>query len=156
HIFHSYYGKVKTRIFILIESLLGRFCTDKIITISQQQRREIADILGIKQAKKFRVIPLGLDFSELENRQGALRKEYGIAKDEMLIGIVGRLCEVKNHTMFLKAAAQLLQEECRRAVQNRTATENKVSFSPIRFVIIGDGHLRQDLEAEAATMGITE
>jgi glycosyltransferase involved in cell wall biosynthesis len=151
HIFHSYYGKAKTKIFILIESLLGRFCTDKIVTISQQQRREIADILDVKQAKKFQVIPLGLDFSELENRQGTLRKEYGIAQDEVLIGIVGRLCEVKNHSMFLRAAARLLQNQ---AEQTREATENKLSFSAIRFVIIGDGHLRQTLEAEAAALGI--
>jgi glycosyltransferase involved in cell wall biosynthesis len=154
HIFHSYYGKAKTKMFILIESLLGRFCTDKIITISQQQRREIADILGIRQAEKFQIIPLGLDFSELENCQGTLRKEYGIAQDEVLIGIVGRLCEVKNHSMFLQAAAHLLQEQNRNGEQAKTATENKLSFSPVRFVIIGDGHLRQSLEAEAAALGI--
>jgi len=153
HIFHSYYGKAKTKVFILIESLLGRFCTDKIVTISQQQRREIAGILGIKQARKFQVIPLGLDFSELENRQGTLRKEYGIAQVEVLIGIVGRLCEVKNHSMFLQAAARLLQKQ---SEQTRNTTKNKLSFSRIRFVIIGDGHLRQGLEAEAAALGIAE
>jgi glycosyltransferase involved in cell wall biosynthesis len=139
HIFHSYYGALKTRIFILIESLLGRFCTDKIITISEQQRKEISEILGIKQSNKFQVIPLGIDFDETAERRGVLRKEYGIGDDELLIGIVGRLCEVKNQAMFLEAAARLIRQGSR-----------------ARFVIIGDGHLREELETLANQLGIAD
>lgn len=139
HIFHSYYGAVKTRIFVAIESLLGRFCTDKIITISEQQRREISGILGIKADERFQVIPLGIDFDESAARRGSLRKEYAVADDELLIGIVGRLCEVKNQALFLQAAARLAKTEAGRRA---------------RFVLIGDGHLRQELEAEAAQLEI--
>ncbi len=156
HIFHSYYGKLKTRLFILIESLLGRFCTDKIITISEQQRREISTILGIRQANKFQVIPLGLDFAELATGKGGLRSEYGIAADEVLIGIVGRLCEVKNHAMFLAAAARVLQQGTKANLETELAAKNKVSSNRLRFVMIGDGHLRQDLEKQAAVLGISD
>ncbi len=41
HIFHSYYGALKTRIFLGIEKALARLATDRIITISRQQYREI-------------------------------------------------------------------------------------------------------------------
>src|SRR5882724_6594079 len=41
HIFHSYYGRLKTRFFVNIERLLSRLATDRIIVISEQQRREI-------------------------------------------------------------------------------------------------------------------
>ena len=141
HIFHSYYGALKTRIFVLIESLLGRFCTDKIITISEQQRKEISAILGIKKRDKFQVIPLGIDFAEATEPCGALRKEYAIADDELVIGMVGRLCEVKNQAMFLQAAARLTKTE-----QGRRA----------RFVIIGDGHLRKELQSLADELGIAD
>src|SRR6476646_2919392 len=38
HIFHSYYGPLKTRLFLTIEKLLARFATDRIVVISEQQR----------------------------------------------------------------------------------------------------------------------
>jgi glycosyltransferase involved in cell wall biosynthesis len=141
HIFHSYYGALKTRIFVVIESLLGRFCTDAIITLSEQQRQEIAEILGIKERGKFRVIPLGIDFEEARQRRSTLRKEYAIADDELVIGIVGRLCEVKNQAMFLRAAARLTEDG---------------RASRARFVVIGDGHLREELQALADQLGIAD
>ncbi|MBI3650440.1 MAG: glycosyltransferase [Acidobacteria bacterium] len=141
HIFHSYYGKWKTRLFIFIESLLARFCSDRIITISAQQRQEISAILGMPKSRKFQVIPLGIDFDEVRGERGALRNEYQIADEEIVIGIVGRLCEVKNHQMFLAAAAQLVNHE---------------NDHSLRFVIIGDGHLRQRLQASAQQLGIAE
>jgi glycosyltransferase involved in cell wall biosynthesis len=141
HIFHSYYGALKTRIFILIESLLGRFSTDKIITISPQQRQEISATLKIKKAQKFQVIPLGIDFDETAQSSNDLRKAHGIADDEIVIGIVGRLCEVKNHAMFLEAAARLLR------------ADNK---NRLRFLVIGDGHLRDGLQTLADDLNIAD
>src|SRR5687768_1276942 len=41
HVFHSYYGNLKTSIFITIEKLLARLATDTIVVISQQQFHEI-------------------------------------------------------------------------------------------------------------------
>src|SRR5688572_10827460 len=47
HVFHSYYGKAKTKLFILIEKLLARFATDKIVVITSQQFHEIHEQTGI-------------------------------------------------------------------------------------------------------------
>src|SRR5436305_2953386 len=41
HIFHSYYGRLKTRLFLGIEKTLALLATDRIIVISPQQHREI-------------------------------------------------------------------------------------------------------------------
>ena len=41
HIFHSYYGKAKTRLFLAIERVLAKLCTDRIITLSEHQMQEI-------------------------------------------------------------------------------------------------------------------
>jgi hypothetical protein len=46
HVFHSYYGKFKTRIFIMIEKVLARVATDKIIVITEQQYDEIHNTFG--------------------------------------------------------------------------------------------------------------
>jgi glycosyltransferase involved in cell wall biosynthesis len=141
HIFHSYYGPAKTRLFIAIERVLARLCTDRIITISEQQRREILERFGIGRPEQFRVIPLGIDFGEIRERPGSLRRELGIAEGETIVGIVGRMSEVKNHAMLLEAAARLL------------ARGHPPS---VRFVVVGDGHLRGELGALAGRLGLTD
>lgn len=141
HIFHSYYGAAKTRLFIAIERALARLCTDRIVVISQQQRQEICERFGVGRAAQFRIIPLGLDLDEMKERRGSLRKELGIAADEIAIGIVGRLCEVKHHALLLEAARLVAQAS---------------PASRIRFVIVGDGHLRTDLEDLSQKLGIAE
>jgi hypothetical protein len=63
HVFHSYYGALKTRLFIAIERTLARW-TDVIVTITEQQRREIHETFGVGRASQFRVIRLGLDLDD--------------------------------------------------------------------------------------------
>ncbi|MBC7910961.1 MAG: glycosyltransferase [Pyrinomonadaceae bacterium] len=147
HVFHSYYGTLKTRIFLMIEKILARLVTDRIIVLSEQQRHEIHEQFGVGRREQFRIIPLGLDlglFGDWRERRHALRDEWGIGADEVLIGIVGRLTEVKNHELFLRAAA-LYKEKCGE------------SSAPLpRFVIIGDGHLREKLEKQAHELGLRD
>ncbi len=141
HVLHSYFGAVKTRLALAVERLLARVCTDHIITISEQQRGEIAQHFQVGRPEQFRVISLGLDVDEVAASHGRLRQELGVAAEAVLVGSVGRLCQVKHHAMLLEVAAQL--------VGTTSGSEHRV-----RFVVIGDGHLRQTLEALAARLGI--
>jgi len=141
HIFHSYYGRAKTSVFIFIEKALARFASDKIVVISDQQFSEIHKEVGIGRSGQFAVIPLGIDldqFHELEKRRRLFRDETGVAEDEILVSFVGRLTEIKNITLFIKAASL--------AKKN-----NGVKF---KFAIVGDGHLRERLENEAKEFGL--
>ena len=109
HIFHSYYGPLKTRLFLLIEKILASLVTDRIVVLSNQQQREINEEFKVGRANQFVVIPLGLDltaFANWKERGGSFRVELGAAADDILIGIVGRLTEIKNHELFLRAAAE--------------------------------------------------
>lgn len=147
HIFHSYYGPLKTRLFLTIEKGLARLITDRIVVISEQQRSEIGDEFGVGDSSKFSVIPLGVDltsFDGWEKRRPQLRNEIGVTDRDILIGIVGRLTEVKNHKLFLEAAA---------ASKKKVASGLKHS---LRFVVIGDGTLRSELEQQAKSLGLTE
>jgi glycosyltransferase involved in cell wall biosynthesis len=54
---------------------------------------------------------------------------------------VGRLTEIKNHEMFLRVAARY--------------KEKHQSARRIRFVVIGDGHLRDALEDQSRALGLT-
>ena len=146
HIFHSYYGALKTRLFLLIEKALARVATDRIIVISQQQFREIHEQFGVGRAHQFRVVPLGLDlsiFSGWEGRRQRLRTELRAVDSDILVGIVGRLTEVKNHALFLEMAARFKERYGAKEDARR-----------VRFVVIGDGHLREKLEAQSQELGL--
>jgi glycosyltransferase involved in cell wall biosynthesis len=138
HVFHSYYGRLRTGVFLTIERLLARIVTDRLVVVSEQQREEIGRIFRVGTADQIRVIRLGLDlnvFAQHANRRALFREQLGISDDVTLVGIVGRLTEIKNHEMFLESVARLKRERA-------------------RFVIIGDGSLRESLETKARSLGI--
>jgi glycosyltransferase involved in cell wall biosynthesis len=144
HVFHSYYGKRKTQIFLLIEKILAKFATDKIITISNQQFREIHEEFGVGKKEQFHVIPLGIDldkFADSSAKRNILRDEINIKDNEILVGLVGRLTEIKNHSLFLNVIKLYLKQTV---------------ISNLKFVIIGDGHLRKPLEDQAKKLGIED
>lgn len=148
HVFHSYYGPAKTKLFLTIERVLARLITDRIIVISEQQRREINEQFGVGRASQFAVIPLGLDltaFAAWQSKRIRVRQELAASDHELLIGIVGRLTEVKNHPMFLRAVARLKQ-----------INDSAANAPRLRFVIIGDGRLRAALEKQARELGLTK
>lgn len=149
HIFHSYYGPFKTRLFIAIEKLLARLGTDKIVVVSEQQRREINQDFGVGRAEQFEVIRLGLDliaFTTWEKRGRVFREEIEAAPTEILVGIVGRLTEIKNHEFFLRAAARF----------SKTVKGGQNALPKVRFVVIGDGSLRGQLESQAQELGLSD
>ncbi|HEU4766427.1 MAG TPA: glycosyltransferase [Pyrinomonadaceae bacterium] len=141
HVFHSYYGRGRTRMFLAIERLLARLITDRLIVVSAQQGAEIGNDFRVGRAGQIKVIPLGLDlqiFANHASRRARFREELGIDDETILVGIVGRLTEIKNHQMFLNSVARLSADE-RRAM---------------RFVVIGDGSLRPALEEQAKSLGL--
>ncbi|HEX8173177.1 MAG TPA: glycosyltransferase [Thermoanaerobaculia bacterium] len=130
HVFHSYYGALKTRLFVTIEKILARLTTDVIVVISEQQRREIHETFGVGRREQFRVIPLGLDLAACEATP--------VARETFVVGIIGRLTAIKNHEMFLRAAAAR-------------------DWPPhVRFVVYGDGADRPLLEQRAQELGVAE
>lgn len=139
HVFHGYFGPHKTRFFIFLERFLARL-SDCIVTVSEGQRRELA-AYGIAPLEKIRVVPLGFDlapFLTATAAEGAAwRREIDVPEDAPLVGIVARLTGVKNHRLFLEAAHRVAE-----------------AVPGVWFVVVGDGELRDDLEACAADLGL--
>ncbi|MDP6421766.1 MAG: glycosyltransferase family 4 protein [SAR202 cluster bacterium] len=140
HIFHGYFSPAKTWVFLAIERWLGRF-THRLVTVSEAVRR---DLLRLEICKPDRVvvIPLGLQLEPLlscERRRGELRSELGLGEDTPLVGIIARLVPIKAHEVFLDAAA-------------RVAAREPLS----RFLLVGDGERRGELEALVDRLGLRE
>jgi glycosyltransferase involved in cell wall biosynthesis len=136
HVFHGYFHPIINRMVVFIERLLGKFST-MIITISSAQHAEIIDKYRIVPSKKACIIPLGFDLSRFEaskvNRE-SIRLEYNLKPHQTAVAIVGRLAPIKNHHLFIDAAA----------------LTHKKYPEDFMFYIVGDGKLRESLEAYVA------
>lgn len=143
HVFQDYFKPEVTKVFILIEKMLALF-TDRILVVSGIIKSDICGRFKILRDDKVTVIKLGLDLDRFRNSammKGQFRKELGVGQDLLLIGMAGRLTAIKNHKMLFEAVRLL-------------KTENPELKA--RFVIIGDGELRQELEALAAKLNIKD
>jgi glycosyltransferase involved in cell wall biosynthesis len=141
HYFHSYFNRMKTNMFKQIERSLAKR-TSKIIAISDIQKHELSVEHKIAPPEKFEVIPLGFDLdrfrTDTDSKRADFRNEFSIKDDEIAVGIIGRLVDVKDHKYFLRLVKHVLD-----------STTKKV-----RFFIIGDGEMRQELEAFCGEISI--
>lgn len=133
HVFHSYFGKVKTRIFKEIERNLAKKST-AIIAISEKQKTELCELHRIAPADKTFVIPLGFDLEPFHQKRIDFRSEQRgklkLEEDEIAIAIIGRLAKIKNHEMFFKAMHKVLD-----------STTKKV-----RVFVVGDGMEKENVQ----------
>ena len=139
HVFHSYFGKVKTRLFRFIEQQLAKRSTG-IIAISEIQKKELTETYKICSKSKVRVIPLGFDLekfreNKIENRK-KIRDQYGLNDDDVVIAIIGRLAPIKNHDFFLDVVRKV----------------SKSRKKNIVFLIVGDGELRDTISKNVDQM----
>ena len=138
HVLHGYYGRAKNAALRRMERALGHL-TDRIIAVDPQVKR---DLVGYHVAppEKIVVIPYGLHLEPYlgcEVHRGEFRRELGLPAEAKLVGIVGRIFPIKNHRLFLDAAALIVQQDPK-----------------TRFVIVGDGILRPEMEEHAHRQGI--
>ena len=133
HVFHSYFGKVKTFIFKNIERYLAKK-TSGIIAISDIQKNELCEIHQISSKEKTKVIPLGFDLEIFQNNYDknriSTRNKYGIDQNTIAIAIVGRITAIKDHEYFLDVIQSL----------------HKTCHKKTKIFIVGDGDLKLEIE----------
>lgn len=141
HVFEGYFNRLHSWLFVNIERRLARF-SSAIIAISETQRRDLVERFRIAPAAKVRTIPLGFHLSPFlraAERRGEFRRRLGIPDGTRIFATVGRLVPIKRHRLFVEAA-------CRFRSRNPGL--------PVRFVVIGDGELRRELETRTRELGM--
>jgi len=142
HVLEGYFNPAVAKLFTGAERQLAKI-TDAIVAISPEIQRELVSDYGIGRAEQYRVIPLGFDLSALAAIAGAdrraARNTLGIPDEAQVVTTVGRLTAIKQHQLFLDAAARIASTR-RHAV----------------FLIVGDGELRGDLERSARELGMLD
>ncbi|MBI3501659.1 MAG: glycosyltransferase [Bacteroidetes bacterium] len=143
HVFHSYFGGIKTLFYKNIERKLAKK-TSAISALSEKQKQELVEEHKICSSEKVHVVPLGFDLNRfhenIEMKRKNFRAKYNLSENEIAIGIVGRLVPVKNHSLFLYAIKYLKEN----------------SSKKILGFLIGDGEERNFLEEKAKELGIKE
>ena len=140
HVLRGYYGPLKSWALRCMEQLLA-LLTDRLIAVSEQVKCDLVQY-RVACSEKISVVPLGFDlepFLSSEAHRGSFRREMNLNGSTRLVGIVGRLFPIKNHRLFLDAAALVTVEE-----------------PASRFVVVGDGVLRQELDQYARDLSIRD
>lgn len=120
----------------LVDRVLDRV-TDAYFGVARAQQDYLVSDLG-HPAQKITIVYNGVDpamFDPTDDRQAVA--DLGIAEDEPVIGILAAMRPEKDHRLFLEAAALVLQ-------QTPTA----------KFLIVGDGVARPELEQHARELGM--
>lgn len=142
HVFHSYFGPLKTHLFIEIERYLARNSSG-IIAISPAQKNELSAEFGIAQPENIHVVPLGFDLDRFrtgrEAKRASFRKQYGLRDQDVAVGIVGRLVPIKNHALFLQAFRRTWTHwQAQHAVDSEQPSFRKAQPSSERSTLVPD------------------
>ncbi|KPK75376.1 MAG: hypothetical protein AMJ89_04645 [candidate division Zixibacteria bacterium SM23_73] len=147
HIVRTYHGmpepfegfkNIKYKFYILLDYLISKLLVKKIITASFDIKEKLSQRLG---EKKVTSIPnsVNLDSLKIEKAPRRVRQMLGVGDDCTIIGSAGRLVPIKGYQVFLKAAQLIKQRE-----------------SKVKFLIVGDGPEKSNLEKLSDELKISE
>ena len=137
----SWVRPLNNPLYFAVQRYLARR-TDYLVANAEAVKNFVAAEKGIS-ADKVGVIYNGVDVTRFSNldreREAILRTTLGIADDEKLVGVIARLDPMKDHVTFLRAVPFILQ------------------YAPnTRFLIVGAGRLRDELESLTRQLAIAD
>lgn len=139
-VFHDYQNAHVNRLYIALKRFCARF-TDHMIAVSGATAQGALGA-GIGDPERLEVIFSGMElepFLAADERldRAAVRRRFGLPADAPVVGKVGRLFPLKGHAQFLEAAAKI-----------------HAARPDVHFLLVGNGILRAELEAEVAARGL--
>ncbi len=136
HIFHNYFGALKTKLFIAVERWMANK-SDALIALTEAEKQDHLQ-LNIGAREQWHVIPSGVDVAGISRGVEQLRQQPDHAMLWDAVS-VGRLVPIKGMDRLIRAWAEV----CR--------------INPeARLAIVGDGEERQRLEALASDLGVAD
>lgn len=128
----------KKKVYVFIEKILS-ICTDKIIAISRHEK-EVAKDNGICNVSKIEIIENGIDLNNIVcHEKENLYNKLGLNKQNIIIGMVARITEQKSPRTFIEIAQKLSMHN-----------------EEYRFIIVGDGDQRKEIENLIDEKGLKE
>lgn len=138
--FGRFEGPLKNRLYIALEQWAAWRC-HAIVSVCDAMTEQ-ARAAGIGHSEQFSTVYSGMDAEAFLNPRRSredVRRELGLADDEVAFATVARLFELKGHDDLVAVAPEVLRANPR-----------------VRFVWIGDGILRERLIADLEQRGIRD
>jgi glycosyltransferase involved in cell wall biosynthesis len=128
----------KLKMYCFLDSLWIRHF-DRIVAVSEEIKREM--VKYNVPDKKITVIDNGIDTERFDKEISTenIRKEFSLNKGTKVIGTIGSLKFEKGYVYLLKAAKEILK-----------------IHKEVKFLFVGDGPLRKELEDETKKLQIAE
>jgi glycosyltransferase involved in cell wall biosynthesis len=136
--FHPYQAWPVRKLYQICERWAARRC-HRLISVADAMTDLLVEA-KIAERSKFVTIYSGMDiepFLNADQNRLQLRKDLGIRPEDIVVGKIARLFHLKGHQYLLACAQRVVQADPR-----------------IRFLLVGDGILRESLEKEIASMGL--
>ena len=138
--FHFGQHPLAFRLYRFLERRAARW-SDHLISVCDSLTDQYVEA-GVAPRERFTTVYSGMDVEPFLNpprSRDDVRTELGLADDHVAIAKVARLFDLKGHEYLIRAA---------RAVADRNAN--------VRFVLIGDGILREQLEQQIADSHLSD
>ncbi len=133
--FGPHEGALRNRVYVAAERIAAR-AADALVSCADEMTR-VCLAEGIGRPEQFVTIFSGMDVGPYTEAGGEtrarVRKELGLAADDLVIVKVARLSAQKGHDLVLEAAKEVL-----------------LHVPEAKFVFVGDGALRGDISSLAA------
>jgi len=144
HVLEGYFSRPVSGALVWSERRLAAG-TARLLAVSEQTRLDLVR-LGVAGPDRIEVVPPGVDLSSLleldvgRDDEGAdFRAECGCGPEDILVGVIGRLAEVKRPGVALEAFRRAAAKDPR-----------------LRLVFVGDGAERRLLEARLSEWDAAE
>jgi glycosyltransferase involved in cell wall biosynthesis len=138
--FHDRMHPLLRRFYVALEKVMQPW-THPLVSVSNKTTHVGLDE-GIGRAGDYRLIRSGIPLSRFSpdpGRGAGVRSRLGIPADAIVIGSVGRLSPQKNPRDFVRLAQMLSQRR-----------------PDLRFVYVGDGPMRDEVESALDASGLTD
>ncbi|MFW6044445.1 MAG: glycosyltransferase family 4 protein [Planctomycetota bacterium] len=138
--FHQFLPPLPNAAFIAAERL-GARCCDRLVCVADAMAEQALDA-GVGAPEQYETVYSGMEvdtFLDADKHRERARHDFGFHPEDIVIGKIARLFPLKGHRYVLEAAPLVL-DRCPRA----------------RFLFVGDGILRDELEDRARELRIRD
>ena len=138
--FHEYQNKVARELFRCCETYAATKC-HRLVSVADAMTEQLV-AAGVASRKKFCTVYSGMDVEPIlraVQHRLSVRHELGLDEHHVVFGKIARLFHLKGHEYLIAAASQVVQA-CPQA----------------RFLLVGDGILRESLEREISRRGLSQ
>jgi len=138
--FHPYQHWASRSVFRLCEKFAAGKCS-RLVSVADAMTDLLVDA-GVAPREKFLTVYSGMDvepFLAAKQYRTEVRKEFGLEPQHVVIGKIARLFHLKGHEYVIRAASEVVKK-CPQA----------------RFLFVGDGLLRGQLQMQIADAGLSD